>query len=263
MKNLALRNLSKRCEEERKNKEMTLNKRNDYGDYQFGQADKGNSLTKATDFVKEIVKDASPFLDACEYYNSEKKLGKAPAVELPGGKLVIAPDVICRTKKGNIFWIEAKDKSQRFYKPDTGADLFQVYGWYKVWSKLNQPVFIVFKDPDFDSCLPRKTVDRKLVETFKKRWELFKGRPYGGWLNTLLVLQEQYPQIFAERSRDIPMFIFYFLVYLMQGNITWEKIINDLDSDTIGDIQKEISAYFEGRLINENEIEAKIKELFS
>ena len=101
-----------------------------------------------------------------------------------------------------------------------------------------------------------------MVESFKKRWDLFQGRPYGGWLNTLLTLREQYPQIFAERSRNIPMFIFYFLVYLMQGNVDWGKIINDLDSNTIGVIQDEINAYFEGKLINEQDIEAKIKELF-
>ncbi len=242
---------------------MTLNKRSDYGNYVFGQANKSQSIEKATSFVKEIINELSPFLESCENYNSKKKLGNAPAVELPNGNLVVAPDIICQTKSGHIFWVEAKDKSQRFYHPDTGADIFQVYGWFKVWSLFSQPVFVVFKDPDFSSCLPRNDMKEKKICDFKKRWDLFSGKPYGNWLNVLLGLKNNYPQIFLERTRQSEMYIFYFLVSLMQSSISWKKSIDDLDSGNIGDIQDEIRAYYNGQIVSELNIEAMIRECVS
>jgi hypothetical protein len=240
---------------------MTLNKRVDYGDYEDGQANKSESLNKATVFVKEIIENISPLLDSCDYYDSEKKLGGAPTVELPSKEIVIAPDIICKTHKGKIFWIEAKDKSQRFYKPDTGADIFQVYGWYKIWSELHQPVYVVFKDPKFNSCLPRKKVEQKWIDEFKNRWDLFQGNPYGGWLSELLVLKNGYPQIFDERSRDKPMSILYFHILLMKNSIKWEDIIKSVDNDKILKIQQGIKAYYNGDLLDQQRMKEKIDSL--
>lgn len=114
---------------------MALNQRKEYGDFVFGQANKSASISQSGHFVRQIMSAVEPHLDICTYFESEAKLGSAPAVELPSGRVVIAPDILCRTNQGSVFWIEAKDKCQRFYKPDTGADIHQVYGWYKVWAE--------------------------------------------------------------------------------------------------------------------------------
>lgn len=203
----------------------------------------------------------SPLVDSCEYYDSEKKLGNAPAIELPNEELVIAPDIRCKTHEGKIFWIEAKDKSQRFFYPDTGADIFQVYGWYKVWSVLHQPVFVVFKDPNYDSCLPRNHVEQKWINNFKGRWDLFNGEPYGEWLSELLILENNYPKIFSERSRERPMFILYFQISLMRSNLNWENIVNQVGNDTIPNIQEQIQAYYNASLLNEDNIKEKIRSV--
>jgi hypothetical protein len=239
---------------------MTLNKRVDYGDFEIGQANKDESLRKATGFVKEIMDEISPLLDSCEYYDSEIKLGGAPAVKLPSEEVVIAPDIRCRTKEGKVFWLEAKDKSQRFFYPDTGADIFQVYGWYKIWQELEQPVFVVFKDPDYDSCLPRGYVDPDFIESFKKRWDTFEGKPYGAWLSELLVVENNYPRILFEKSREKSMYIFYFRIELMKANLNWNNIIDEVNNNKVPNIQP-LQAYYK-TLLTEKEIKAKIDSLF-
>lgn len=42
----------------------------------------------------------------------------------------------------------------------------------------------------------------------------------------------------------------------------WEEIITNLDSNGIGQIQEELSAYFNQTIMNEEAIEGKINELF-
>ncbi|MDO8591016.1 MAG: hypothetical protein Q7R65_03510 [bacterium] len=242
---------------------MTLNRRREYKDSAVGQAAKSLSLDKASIFVEEIMKVLSPKLKECVYFESEKMLGKAPAVELSSGKLVIAPDIRCTTFSDRVFWVEAKDKSQRFFKPDTGADLFQVYGWYQVWKDFNEPVFVVFKDPEYEQCLPRKEVSAELKHEFRIRWEMFKGLPYGGWLSQILDEDKGYPQIFVERTREMPMYIFYFLVHNMANKVDWDEVINEVESGRVPPLQKELRAFFEGKLIDQKHIEGMIDDIFS
>ncbi|CAM1341004.1 hypothetical protein [Tenacibaculum aestuarii] len=242
---------------------MPLNSRKDYIDSQEGQGSKNYSLQKASQFVLDIKEEISPLLAECIVYDSEKKLGNAPCVELPNGKLAIAPDLRCVTKKGNVFWFEIKDKSQRFFYPDTGADIFQVYGWYNTFKFYEEPVFILFKDPDFESCLPNRPNEKKKKE-FKTRWDSFSGKPYGAWLGDLLELQNGYPRVFEERSRDLKMYILYFLIAKMNPVDDWLKLINEVDNKAIKPVPEEIKAYLHSNntLLSEKNIRGIIASLF-
>ncbi|MBI9055454.1 MAG: hypothetical protein JEY96_16650 [Bacteroidales bacterium] len=243
---------------------MTLNSRKDYIDSNASQGSKDHSLKLAGQFVIEIQKQISPLLQECIIYDSEKKLGNAPCVELPNGKLSIAPDLRCITNAGNVFWFEIKDKSQRFYYPDTGADIFQVYGWYNIFKYYKEPVFVLFKDPAFESCLPRNTNQGKLNE-FKVRYDLFNGGPYGNWLGKLLQLENNYPRVFEERSRSLKMYILYFLVNKMYKVENWQSLIDDVDKMKIPNVAEEIEAYLHpsNKKLSENEIRALISSLFN
>lgn len=243
---------------------MTLNQRKEYDDNTEGQGSKKNALVKANDFVDTVMSGIGPLLAACTKYESELKLSNAPAVQLPGGKLAIAPDVKCVTKKGKVFWIEVKDKSQRFFYPDTGADLFQVYGWYNIAKFYGEPVYVLFKDPAFESCLPEKT-DPVKKEQFRKRWDLFGGAPYGGWLSDLLVPDERYPRIFPERSRELFMYILYFRVARMKKTTGWEQVIAMVDNNAVRPVPQELKAFSNGtgQLAGEAHIRALITEIFT
>lgn len=242
---------------------MPLNSRKDYNDSSIGQGSKDYSLKLASKFVVNVQEQISPLLKECIVYDSEKTLGNAPCVELPNGKLAIAPDLRCVTKNGNVFWFEIKDKSQRFYYPDTGADVFQVYGWYNTFKYFEEPVFILFKDPDFESCLPRKTSESK-IKTFNERWSRFNGEPYGGWLSDLLELNNNYPRIFEERSRDLRMYILYFMVSEMHPVKDWNTLINQVDNGTVKKVKSVFEAYShpDNTLLDEKNIRAKIASLF-
>ena len=242
---------------------MPLNSRKDYNDSSQGQGSKEFSLKKANQFVLDIKEDISPLLSECIVYDSVKKLGNAPCVELPNGKLAIAPDLRCVTKQGNVFWFEIKDKSQRFYYPDTGADIFQVYGWYNTFKYYEEPVFVLFKDPSFSSCLPRNPNKNKERE-FKNRWDRFLGKPYGAWLGDLLQLKSNYPRVFEERSRDLRMLIMYFLVSEMNPILDWSSLIDAVDSKSIKPVPDTISAYShpDGNILSEKDIRGKIASLF-
>jgi len=243
---------------------MPLNTRKDYKDSKIGQGSKDFSLDKASKFVAFIHSQISPLLSECIYYDSDKKLGNAPCVELPNGKLAIAPDLRCVTKNGNVFWIEVKDKSQRFYHPDTGADIFQVYGWYNIFKYFNEPVFVLFKDPAFESCLPPNPPESRMSE-FKSRWELFSGETYGAWLSELLKLDGRYPRVFKEHSREMIMYILYFRVALMSTVSDFNILIDAVDNKTIINVEDEIKAYYhpENSLLTEQNIRNLIASLFS
>ena len=238
---------------------MTLNSRKDYIDGDDAQGSKSHSLILANQFAKEIQATVAPLLTECVIYNSEKTLGKAPAVELPNGKLAIAPDIRCVTHSGKVFWFEIKDKAQRFYYPDTGADLFQVYGWYNINKFYDEPVFVLFKDPSLKSCLPRNPSELRLKE-FKARWLKFNGNPYGGWLGNLLILNDNYPRIFDERSRELRMHILYFLVNSMKPIEDWKVLIDEVENGIASRVGVSFEAYSHpsNRLLNEIEIRQMI-----
>ncbi|MDT0676460.1 hypothetical protein [Autumnicola musiva] len=243
---------------------MTLNSRKHYIDSDEPQGTKGHSLKKANDFVLSIRDEIAPLLEECIIYESKKRLGKAPSVELPNGKLAIAPDIRCVTKAGNVFWFEIKDKAQRFYYPDTGADIFQVYGWYKINKEFQEPVFVLFQDPDFESCLPKNPPYAKL-ESFKARWERSEGKPYGNWLSNLLVLKKKYPRVFSERSRNLEMYIMYFLVEKMEKVTSYQDLIYEVDNKKISNVHDELEAYLHpgNTLLKESDIRFLIKRLFN
>lgn len=218
-----------------------LNKNNRYNNGGVLQSDKVSSVKKSKELVNEVYNLVKTHLKECEIYepNNELRIHDAPAVKLPSGKLAIAPDIRCKTSNNKIFWIEVKDKAQRVYFPDTGADLHQVLGWYDINKELEQPVLIIFKDPDCNSCLPRNPVKKDVEERFKERWNKFQGEMYGEWLSILLCLDEdkKYPCVFEERSRNIKMNILYFQVSKMRKiKDELEDIIKNVDMN-IKDIQ--------------------------
>ncbi len=206
-----------------------LNRRKHYTDSSITQGDKINSINKSKEFVEEVIKTFSPFLKVCIEYDGETKINGAPAVDLGDNKKAIAPDVYCELNDNRKFWIEVKDKPQRFFHPDTGADIFQVLGWYYISKIRKEPILVIFKDPDLNSCLPNFKVDKNLIEKFTLRWENFGGHMYGNYLSELLQISDGYPKISEERSRDLSISIFYFSIKKMIDlSINVEGLIEDL-----------------------------------
>lgn len=236
---------------------MTLSKRQDYGHNRGMQAPKGTSIERSKRLVKEIQKALKPFVDSCEMYQSDETISGAPAVRIDKNRLAIAPDLKCISKGGRGFWVEIKDKSQRFYYPDTGADLHQVLGWYDIWGTLNEPVLLVFQDPELESCMPKGTAPNTKRTQFGKRWHQFEGAPYGNWLSDCLSIKENYPRVFAERSRDLEMCILYFHISSMIPlNNRWKQITSDFDHGVVTALPNSIRAYSGSppRLLGEREI---------
>ena len=181
----------------------------EYTDRDKVQLDKVSSVSISKTLVQKIKDLILPLVENCEEYepNSDLRIAGAPAVKI-GNKLVIAPDLKCETKNGNIFWIEVKDKCQRFFLPDTGADIHQVLGWYDINKHNNEPVLVIFQDPPFQQCI----VAGQDPQWYRRRWDKFSGNPYGNWLSILTELDnsKQYPKLSPERSRNDSMHICYF-----------------------------------------------------
>lgn len=194
------------------------NRNNTYIHTHNKQENKNASISSSKILVETIQKIIlkTKRVISCEQYepNQSLRINKAPAVRLPNGKLVIAPDLKCKLDNNKIFWIEVKDKCQRFFKPDTGADLHQLLGFYQINNELNEPVLMIFKDASRDDCNVVTNKNKNIENNFIKRWELFNGEPYGEWLNNCLILDKRnkYPLVAFERSRKIPIFIFYFYI---------------------------------------------------
>lgn len=237
---------------------MPVNDRNDTFIHESGvQEKKENSILNSKGLVYKIEQlfKTNTDIKSIEQYepNETLRINGAPAVKLPTGELVIAPDLKCELKDGTIFWIEVKDKCQRFFKPDTGADLHQILGFYQIDFCLNQPVLMVFQDSTLTRCSVSNASDT-LKEKFRKRWELFNGEPYGNWLRNCLILNDnsKYPMIAKERSRDLEMYIFYFNIYTL-GKIDPIKCLN-----TLKDVKKiEIKAYADQSLLSFEELYTK------
>jgi hypothetical protein len=195
------------------------NREDDYGHKNRAQARKDDSIAQSKKLVNEVKALFKPYLQSCEEYEPEDdlKISGAPAVKI-GDKLVIAPDLKCISKDGIVFWIEVKDKCQRFYKPDTGADLHQVLGWYQINKQLKEPVLLIFQDSTIEKCTVKKptnmddTTYKNLKESFEGRWGKFNGKLYGNWLQVCIKKNtiNKYPIIAEERSRDMSMTIAYF-----------------------------------------------------
>lgn len=210
----------------------TLNDRETYTDDNKTQLNKEESVSKSKTLVMNIIEKLKGHLKTCVAYEPSDKslrIHNAPAVEIAPNQLVIAPDIFCETKDGKRFWIEAKDKCQRFYPPDTGADLHQVLGWYKINKYLNEPVLVIFKDEPLEKC-SKKNASDKAKKDFENRWNLFNGKMYGAWLDEIIqpTTQPMYPKIFFERSRNIPIYILYFYIQRMKQINNWESILAEI-----------------------------------
>lgn len=228
------------------------NRTDDYGHQDGVQANKEDSIKISKKLVSEIKKLIEPYVQSCEEYEPDKdlRINGAPAVKVQNGKLVIAPDIKCISKKGEVFWIEVKDKCQRFYQPDTGADLHQVLGWYEINKELQEPVLLVFKDASESECTAKKLenmqqamYDNKL-EIFKQRWNRFSGALYGNWLSKCITFSNEpkYPFVTLERTRNMPINIFYFHVDNMLK--IEDNIKSIFDSLTTAKNISEIKAYY-------------------
>lgn len=227
---------------------MVINQRREYGGEDW-QAGKQFSVKKSKALVSEVQALVSPFLKECLPYTPPKEdcIGEAPAVRLPDGRLAIAPDLRCVSLAGKTFWIEVKDKAQRFYFPDTGADLHQVLGWYDIEKDCSEPVLVAFRDPALESCLPRGYVTADRLASFKSRWSRFSGKFYGDWLSSCLQSIPGYPRIMHEKSREMEMNILYFPVNsmrLLDGN--WKEIFAELDTNSRKTLPLEMKGYYGG-----------------
>jgi hypothetical protein len=144
--------------------------------------------------------------------------------------LAIAPDLRCTTHSGKVFWIEIKDKSQRFYYPDTGGDLHQALGWYNINKHLNEPVFMLFKDPELEKCFAKRATEKD-KEIFTERWEKFAGESFGNWLSNCLVYSKEnrYPIVSYDSSRNKEMFIMYFHTDTMRRISSFASIVKEAE----------------------------------
>lgn len=222
-----------------------VNNRNDAYKHSSEQEKKDESLTGSKNLVKIIQRRLQQLdnIACCVEYEPDMSLriAGAPAVRLPNGKLVIAPDLRCLLKDGRTFWVEVKDKCQRFYKPDTGADLHQILGFYQINKILHQPVLMVFQDAKEEECLV-KNANETQKKKFKQRWLKFEGEPYGGWIKECLTLDKNnnYPLVAFEKSRTVPIFIFYFSVYKLK-KLDFTNILSTINDSCR--IDTEIAAY--------------------
>jgi|LWDU01.1.fsa_nt_gi hypothetical protein len=201
------------------------------------QESKQDSVDGSKKLVKQIMAKVMPFLKSCEEYEPDESLriNKAPAVKVNNG-LAIAPDLRCITNSGKIFWIEVKDKCQRAYFRDTGADLHQVLGWYDINKECHEPVLMVFCDASFEECLPKeKQNDANFIAMYRPHWDKFSGRPYGNWLSVCLTEDEtSYPKIFDEHTRDSQAYICYFDINkLLPLDEIWKDLVDQIESNTV------------------------------
>lgn len=211
-----------------------LNNRN--GAYQHAdqQENKSDSIKASKKLVKAIQNKVKSIdgIQTCEQYepSQDLRIHNAPAVRLPNEKLVIAPDLKCTTNDGKIFWIEVKDKCQRFFRPDTGADLHQILGFYQINNILNEPVLMIFRDDTLQQCYGKNADDSSKTQ-FKKRWDLFQGEPYGNWIDQCILPSNppRYPLLSFEKSRGMHMYIFYFHVNNLK-TIDFESIPYNIPS---------------------------------
>lgn len=77
------------------------NRTDDYGHQDGVQANKEDSIKISKKLVSEIKKLIEPYVQSCEEYEPDKdlRINGAPAVKVQNGKLVIAPDIKCISKR--------------------------------------------------------------------------------------------------------------------------------------------------------------------
>lgn len=236
---------------------MTVTGRKTYTKSGGVQTGKDDSIHEAKGLVSEVHALLAPLLKSCEIYEPDEKsrIKGAPAVALPNLKLAIAPDLKCETRGGNTFWVEVKDKPQRVYFPDTGADVHQVLGWYDIQRATAHPTLLVFRDPPIET-MRQGTAPADVWSRFQERIKRYSGKLYGGWLSEALVYRSNHPMICAERSRDMPMHIFYFHVDNLRPIGDLARYPADVDENKVPHLPSELKAFYrdEKKIISEREI---------
>ncbi|TFU26257.1 hypothetical protein [Thermus tengchongensis] len=211
---------------------MPVNNRTTY--VRSGRQPKKDSVTRSRDLVlalKELLDRAGVSCDFAENVTDESING-APAVRLSEDRLALAPDLYCEYA-GKRFWVEVKDKCQRFYWEDTGINLQELVSFYDIHRLKGEPILLVFKDASLDECMVN-SAKKEQKEAYQKRWQRFQGKPYGEWLDNLLRRSScPYPLGSLDHSRGVPMYIVYFQVDLMRSLETnLEALLQHLDNAT-------------------------------
>lgn len=80
----------------------------------------------------------------------------------------------------------------------------------------------------------------------------------------MLEVKNNYPRVFEERSRDLKMYILYFLILGMYPIKDWSTFIAEVDSKSIKPVPAEIRAFShpDNTILSEKDIRSKIASLF-
>lgn len=179
---------------------MTNERVGEYTDSDKVQLDKVSSVSISETLVRKIKDFILPLVENCKAHepNDDLRIAGAPGVKT-GNKFVVAPDLKCETRNSTIFWTEVKDKCQRFFLPDMGADIHQVLGCYDINKHNNESVIKIFQDPPFQDCI----VAGNDPQWYRSRWDKFLENPYSNLLSKLAQLNnsKQYPMLSPQRSR--------------------------------------------------------------
>jgi len=200
----------------------TLSGREGYSKLNGTQENKDKTLElsmNAQSDVLGILSDTNLF-SKVEIFEAEEKLsGNTPAVRVniaEKEELVCAPDIKCYVNDDEFFWVDVKDKPQRYFYPDTGCDIHQYMSYYKINRFRNEPVLLFFRDGSWKSLESGwKKLPSYKQEDFKMRWNMFapneKSFWYGHWFDVLCNYDEglKYPICRSEHTRDMPMDICY------------------------------------------------------
>lgn len=229
----------------------TLSGRNGYSKENGTQECKEKTIKLSNPKEAEIcgiLGDTNLFPKIEVYTPKDLLPGGTPAVKVNTGKkeeLVCAPDIRCFINENDFFWVDVKDKPQRYYHPDTGCDIHQYMSYYKINRFKNEPVLLFFKDPSWDTLLEgmKKFAFggrlERLIDGFKPRWGKFapEEKPfwYGNWFNVLCTYDEElkYPICRPEHTRDMPMDICYMHVSKMvsyANNETLTTLLKDFEN---------------------------------
>lgn len=262
----------------------TLSGRNGYSKENGTQEDKGKTLRLANPKESEVmgILAETGLFSVIESYEAKEFLsGNTPAIKVKTGEneeLVCAPDIRCFINEKDFFWVDVKDKPQRFFGPDTGCDIHQYISYYKINKYNKEPVLLFFKDPPLNALLSNIdnfNIGDKRKEQIKKdfsyRWNLFAsdGKPYwyGNWLDFLSLYSDElgYPLCLTHRSRDMEMDICYMNVFLMQSYAdrdSFTKLLKDYEKHrNVPDFKIKHQNF--GIIEDISRMDERIREIFS
>jgi hypothetical protein len=239
---------------------MPVNRRAKYVDH-MGRQPKQDSVRQSNELVYAIKKILEEAGLKCQLAEEVKdgNISGAPAIQLPDGRLVLAPDLYCEYK-GRRFWVEVKDKCQRFFYEDTGINLQELVSFYDVQQQREEPILLIFQDDSLEECLAKNAENEK-KERYRIRWQKFGGKPYGNWLENLLQAPFPYPLMSKDHSRRVAMYIVYFPVNLMHSLETiLSTFLQDPKNVTNTSERASLKLYTFAQM-HEEDIREKLKEM--